>query len=224
MPVREIAALCRRYGAEVCVDGAQGVGAVPIHCKSWGIHYLSFCGYKWLMGPVGTGALFVDRECVQRLTPTVAGWLSGQHATDFLAVGPDLIDYSKPIRTDASFIEGGNPNMMGYVGLDSAATLIGELGVGAVHQHILELLDRLESGLVERGFATLRARRREAQSGILSVHVPRGMSSTSFAALLESRGVACSGNAGVLRFAPHWPNSHGEVEEILQTVDECIRA
>jgi selenocysteine lyase/cysteine desulfurase len=62
MPIADIAALARNHGALCIVDGAQAVGHIDVDVKSLGCHAYATAGHKWLMGPKGTGLLYVSRE------------------------------------------------------------------------------------------------------------------------------------------------------------------
>ena len=62
MPISEIAALAKRHGALCIVDGAQAVGQIEVDVKALGCHAYATAGHKWLMGPKGTGLLYVSRE------------------------------------------------------------------------------------------------------------------------------------------------------------------
>jgi selenocysteine lyase/cysteine desulfurase len=64
MPIAEIAALARDRGALCIVDGAQAVGQIDVDVKSLGCHAYATSGHKWLLGPKGTGVLYVNRDAV----------------------------------------------------------------------------------------------------------------------------------------------------------------
>ena len=61
MPIDRIAALARRHGALCVVDGAQAAGHITVDVKALGCHAYATAGHKWLMGPKGTGFLYVSR-------------------------------------------------------------------------------------------------------------------------------------------------------------------
>ncbi|MEO5819287.1 MAG: aminotransferase class V-fold PLP-dependent enzyme [Vicinamibacteraceae bacterium] len=69
MPIAEIAALARSRGALCVVDGAQAVGHVPVDVRALGCHAYAACGHKWLLGPKGTGLLFISRDAEDRIQP-----------------------------------------------------------------------------------------------------------------------------------------------------------
>jgi selenocysteine lyase/cysteine desulfurase len=51
------------------VDGAQAAGAIPVDLHALGCHAYATSGHKWLMGPKGTGLLFLSRSAANRIEP-----------------------------------------------------------------------------------------------------------------------------------------------------------
>ena len=72
MPIPEIAALARSRGALCVVDGAQAIGQVAVDVKALGCHAYAASGQKWLMGPKGTGLLYVSPDAVEAIQPIQA--------------------------------------------------------------------------------------------------------------------------------------------------------
>jgi selenocysteine lyase/cysteine desulfurase len=69
MPIAEISSLAREHGILCVVDGAQAVGGFPIDVKALGCHAYAASGHKWLMGPKGTGLLYVARDAWPAMKP-----------------------------------------------------------------------------------------------------------------------------------------------------------
>ncbi len=67
LPVAELAALARDVGAHFLLDGAQSVGAIPVDVAATGADFYTVSGQKWLLGPDGTGALYVRPEVIERV-------------------------------------------------------------------------------------------------------------------------------------------------------------
>jgi L-cysteine/cystine lyase len=63
-------------GGELLVDGAQSIGSIDVWVAETGADYYAFSGQKWLMGPQGTGALWVAPERVEALAPALSGYFS----------------------------------------------------------------------------------------------------------------------------------------------------
>ena len=69
MPIRELAELAHAHGALMVVDGAQSVGHVPVDVRALGVDAYAGSGHKWLLGPKGTGMLYVRKDPAQRIWP-----------------------------------------------------------------------------------------------------------------------------------------------------------
>ncbi|MBA3306723.1 MAG: aminotransferase class V-fold PLP-dependent enzyme [Thermoleophilaceae bacterium] len=63
-------------GAPVLLDGAQGLGAVPVDVGALGCDYYAASGQKWLCGPIGSGYLYVRSEHIDGLSPAAPGYQS----------------------------------------------------------------------------------------------------------------------------------------------------
>jgi L-cysteine/cystine lyase len=60
--------------AQVLLDGAQGLGAVPVDVRALGCDFYAASGQKWLCGPVGSGYLYVSEERIGELMPANPGY------------------------------------------------------------------------------------------------------------------------------------------------------
>jgi cysteine desulfurase/selenocysteine lyase len=223
MPLEEIGALCRTHGAELFVDAIQACGIVPVDVEALGIDYLSCGSHKWLMGLEGVAFLYVRTARVAALRPVVAGWLSHEQGLRFLLEGEGHLRYDRPIRLRADFVEGGAAPVVQLAALEAAVEPITALGVPAILGHVQAFHDRLEPGLLTRGFESLRSPVLAQRSGILSVLPPAGVDVVRLHAELGRRGISCAIPDGRLRFSPHWPNALAEVELVLEALDETLR-
>jgi L-cysteine/cystine lyase len=74
LPVARVAAVAHDAGALVAIDGAQSVGAIPLKVDEIGADFYALSGQKWLLGPEGTGALWIAPGALDRARPSHAGW------------------------------------------------------------------------------------------------------------------------------------------------------
>ncbi len=74
MPVIELIALAREYGALSLIDGAQAVGQVRVNVRELGCDAYVASPHKWLMAPKGTGLLYVKRGVQDRFWTTLASY------------------------------------------------------------------------------------------------------------------------------------------------------
>jgi selenocysteine lyase/cysteine desulfurase len=68
-PIARLASALRGTNCLMVVDGAQAAGAIPVDLHALGCHAYATSGHKWLMGPKGTGLLFLSRSAANRIEP-----------------------------------------------------------------------------------------------------------------------------------------------------------
>src|SRR5262245_29117400 len=128
-PVADIGRLAREHNLLLLVDAAQTAGVVPIDVQGMQIDLLAFPGHKSLLGPTGTGALYVGRRA------TLRAWREG-------GTGGDSSSETQP-REFPYFLEGGTPNVLGVAGLAAGVKYVQERGLDAIRPHEVELCERL---------------------------------------------------------------------------------
>jgi selenocysteine lyase/cysteine desulfurase len=136
-PVGEVGRVAREHDLLFLVDAAQTAGAVPIDVQDMNIDLLAFPGHKSLLGPTGTGALYVGPRAAPR------AWREG-------GTGGDSASETQP-RELPYFLEGGTPNVLGVAGLAAGVRYVQEQGLERIHAHEVELVERLWRRLDEIG-------------------------------------------------------------------------
>ena len=124
MPVAELSALARARGCIAVVDGAQAVGGIGVDVKSLGCHVYATSGHKWLLGPKGTGLLYLSHE----LGPVI----------DPIALQSGRAAYSA---------SSGVCNIPGVLGLGAAIDYVSAVGTSRIETHNLGLRNRLYASL-----------------------------------------------------------------------------
>jgi selenocysteine lyase/cysteine desulfurase len=67
LPAKEICKLAREHGILTHIDGAHGIGQIPVDLRNLDCDFYATNAHKWLMAPKGTGALFIREEHLERL-------------------------------------------------------------------------------------------------------------------------------------------------------------
>ncbi|MBI4297584.1 MAG: aminotransferase class V-fold PLP-dependent enzyme [Chloroflexi bacterium] len=73
LPLARIQALAHSRGIPVLVDGAQSAGQMPLDLRALDCDFYSLPGHKWLLGPDGTGALFIRKELIPQVRAVNVG-------------------------------------------------------------------------------------------------------------------------------------------------------
>lgn len=223
MPLEGIGQLCARYGAELCVDAIQACGVVPLDVQRAGIDYLVTGAHKWLLGPEGVGFVYAKPERARALVPRTSGWLSHEEGTQFLFAGKGHLRYDRAVKRSIQMLEGGSSSSMGFAAMEAGLEPILALTPAAIFEHVDAYLSRLEPALVARGFRSLRALEPAGRSAILTLDPPSGVGATELTTELRSRGVYASMPDGLLRLAPHFPNSPSEIETVVAAVEDSLQ-
>jgi cysteine desulfurase/selenocysteine lyase len=134
-PVQAVGQIAAERGVLFLVDAAQSLGHVPIDVGSVGCHLLAAPGHKGLLGPLGTGVLYIAPGVEQELVPLRQGG-TGTRSDD------DQQPQSLPDR-----YESGNLNVSGIVGLEAGVTHVARLGEAHILAHSRALVQRLIAGL-----------------------------------------------------------------------------
>ncbi len=220
MPVSAIGQLAHDFDAYVLVDAIQAVGVVDVDVSQLPIDFLACGSHKWLMGLEGVGFIYVEPDALAALTLRWVGWRSHQDALAFLSEGPGLLRYDRPLLKTIQFLEAGAPNALGHVALEAGLDPILALRPRRIFEHVQTILDRLEEGLLEWGWSSLRGTTTpETRSGILAVQPPLTEYTSAFCQALNDRGVICTMPDGLLRFSQHWPNDLEQAHRVLEIVD-----
>lgn len=128
-PIRDVGLICRKRGVLLLADAAQTAGVIPIDVQADCIDLLAMPGHKCLMGPTGTGVLYVAPGV--KIVPWREGGTGGDSATPTQPTG---FPY---------FMEGGTPNVLGIVGLTAGIEFVEQKGIAAIHAHDAALTEQL---------------------------------------------------------------------------------
>jgi len=176
-PVAELAALARRSGALVVVDGAQGVPHMPVDVRALGCDFYAFSGHK-MYGPTGIGALYGRREVLEATEP----WQGG--GSMILNVTFAKTEFARPPER----FEAGTPDIAGAVGLHAAIDWLRALDLTAVHAHESELVAYATQRLGEIPGVRLIGTPRE-RAGVISF-VVGDVHAHDVGTILDGEGVA----------------------------------
>jgi len=218
-----IAAQCRTARVPLCVDASQAAGHVPLSVLDQGLAMLCFTGHKGLLGPTGTGGLWLAEGCDP--APLLRGG-TGSHSES--ETQPEDL----PDRYEA-----GTVNLAGLNGLLAALRWLD--GPGALAwRHEVALTERLLRGLLELPGVTAPGpgpgvRRAPVVSisvagrdlGELALELDRREIATRVGlhcAPAAHRSLGTFAAGGTLRFAPGPFNTEAEIDTVLATLETLL--
>lgn len=224
LPVAQIGDVCKTRKVTFLVDAAQTIGHVPIDVQALGCQMLAAPGHKGMLGPMGTGVLY--------LCPTVADDVS---PIRFGGTGSQSVDAVQPLQMPQKF-ESGSLNVPAIAGLGEGVKFVDSEVGHAMQQHADELMQELRSGLDGiDGVKIFGPPAPSARTGVTSIAIA-GMDSHSVASVLDIEfevqvrsGFHCApllhkrlGTAqeGLVRFSPGPFNTSVDIEFAVGAVAE----
>ena len=201
MPIQEIAALARANGILCVVDGAQAFGQIPVDVKALGCHADAAPGHKGLMGPKGTGVLYLDPETGDRIEPVQ---IEGGRRFVSNSTGVGCLPLC--------------------IGLGAAAEAMRHRGMAAVGAHTLALRTRAYEGLTRiPGLRLASAPPGAVATALVAAYLPDAIDSAAFRDVMRVKHQVIVKMAekrwfNGFRLSPHVFNSAEDVERALAAI------
>lgn len=220
LPLQEICALAKEKGIYTAIDGAHGAGSLQLNLRELGCDTYATCGHKWLLGPSGTGMLYVRRE----LLDEIRAFQVGAHSD----AGWELTSSSARIEAladTAHRYDYGTQSVPLHEGAAAAADFQEEIGVDRIEARLRYLNDYLYSGLAELKNRLQLLTPAEPSSRISMVTFrPERMTYQDFNRSAAEAGfrvrIVPESNLNAIRISTHIYNSTEELDRFL---DFCAR-
>ena len=221
-----VSAIAQKYKLLLVVDASQSAGCIPIDVEKMGIDVLCFTGHKGLMGPQGTGGIYV-REGLEIRPLKVGG--SGVHSYDR--------EHPKKMPTA---LEAGTLNGPGIAGLFSSLDFILDTGVETIHKKEMKLAKRFFDGIKDLPEVIVYGDWQNSErTAIVSVNLGTEESGQVSDWLWEDYGIAVRAGAhcaplmhkalgtekqGAVRFSFSYFNTEEEVDTAIQALKEILES
>ena len=171
MPLKQIGEIAKKRNVLFMVDAAQGAGTMKINVKEMNIDILAFPGHKGLLGPLGTGGLYVRKGI--NLESLIEG-----------GTGTESKNRTQPREFPDGF-ESGTVNAPGIIGLSWSAEYVNKIGIDVIEMYERELIEYLDQELDQMSFVTRYGPCAKQKTGITLLNI-EGISSEELTAKLNS--------------------------------------
>jgi selenocysteine lyase/cysteine desulfurase len=205
-----LSAATRASGTYLVVDAIQGVGQMPVDVKRTPVDILACGAQKWLLSPWGSGFVYVRRELVRELSPTVTGWMAFEGTEDFTR----LTEYRDTLRGDARRFELITLPYQDFAGMNASLGLLLSVGIQRIADHLQALHAPLLAWAARHGVRVV-SPAGDRGSGILCLQPPDV--GGAFRRLKAARVIA-SMREGAIRLSPHVYNTVDEMERVAETL------
>ena len=213
--LKKLGAACRANGTFLVVDGIQGVGNSVLDVRETPIDILSCGGQKWLLSPWGSGFVYVRKELIASLEPTITGWMAFEGTDDFSR----LTEYNPTFRSDARRFEMITLPYQDFVGMTTSLGLLLEIGVRDVAEVTRAMHDPVVKWAQENDVRIASPLDERHRSAILCVAPPKPVE--AYHGMKRAR-VVCSLREGAIRLSPHCYNTMEEMEKVIEVLDDLM--
>ena len=220
-----ISAIAKARKLFLIVDASQTAGALPIHVEQMGIDVLCFTGHKSLLGPQGTGGIYIRKGLQMR--PFLVGG-SGVHS----------YDRHHPLQMPTA-LEAGTLNVHGIAGLNGALQYLQQVGVEQIRDiEQARVRQFVEGASVIRGITLYGDPDLSRRCGIVSLNIGDEDSGWVCDALWEEGEIAVRGGAhcaprmhealgtkeqGCVRFSVSGQTTKEEIDETLRVLERIAK-
>jgi cysteine desulfurase/selenocysteine lyase len=167
LPVEEIGALATHNDLWYFVDGAQAPGMMPVDVERIGCHAYATSGHKWLLGPKGTGLLYVRDDTLERIRPRWVGAYSASGEPDMMRSGDFLFSEG------AQRYEFGTVSVPLFVGLGAAMRFLSDIGMARIWERNHHMARTLMTGLEAAGAKVLSPQHPDEHSAMVTFRSDR---------------------------------------------------
>jgi len=207
-----VAEACHAVGAMLLLDGSQCTGAMPMTVAELGADFIVCSGYKWLLGPYGTGFFWVAPEAGERLTTGPLNFQALEGARNFSDLPAESLRVVPGARRwDAA----ETANFTNLAALDASLDLVLAAGVDAVACHNQALVGQIIDRLLGSRCVLASPAERERRGPYVCI---AGRDPSETAALfekLQANRIFVSLREGAIRIAPYLYNTPEQISRMM---------
>ncbi len=205
--VAGIATAARKHGALLLLDDYQDCGTRPVNVKALDVDFYVSGTLKYLLGPPGVAFLYVRKELVQKLLPTISGWFAQENPFAF-----DVRRF-EPARTARRF-QAGTPPIPNLYSSRRGVELLESVGFENIAEHVARLASTLLDGARDLG---IEAKTPAGSVGPLAVL--RANDADGLVKLLAEHQIVVSSRHDGLRVSFHAYNTMEDVWTVLRVLE-----
>lgn len=209
LPVAELVEAAHARDIFVHMDGAQVWGAMNLDLKALGVDAFTASAHKWYMGPKEVGLLYVRKEHIERIWPSIVapGW--GDSADTRLDGARKLESFGQ--RDDAAL-----------AALGVTAGIHDSIGLARIEQRTAALAQHLKQGMQGMGLELVTPMDQALSFGVCIARVPEGKSAGEInARLYADYGIAGAATGGI-RLCPAIYNTMEHVDRAIDGLQRLL--
>ncbi len=207
-----VARACEAVGAALLLDVTQCAGAKRFRIRDLGASMAVCSGYKWLLGPYGTGFFWIAGEWIERLTLGATYFMALDGARDFHSLSSGEFRVAPGARRWDSAETGNFTNLAAF---DASLALLERIGGEAVQEYTAALVDEIIAGMPRDRYALASPEARERRGPYVCLSAIDPGDTQAVYEKLRAAQVSVSLRGTALRIAPYIYNTPDEIARLI---------
>lgn len=221
LPIKRIVDIAHSANILLFVDGAHAPGMLRTDIRNYGCDAYASCGHKWMLGPKGTGFLYISKKMRELVAPSWAGAEADKHW-----------DYKGNLEwlDTASKYDFGTQSSSLFTGLNAAIEWQQLIGIPNIESRVNELSTHMREGLIKLmpgkfDFLTPAA----SFSGITTIRLKNSERYKDFANALQTKykirtRIVPEGDMQANRFSVHIYTSKKDIDIFLKATEDVLKS
>ena len=208
LDIPAIVEIARRKGALVLVDGYQSLGTFNFDVRRVRPDFVVGGMVKYLLGTAGIGFLYVRKDLIERLIPTVTGWFA---QSDIFAMDTTRYDPAPNARR----FEMGTPPVINCYAAEAGIKVLEEVGISVIEDRISDLTAAIVAEARSAGYTLAVPDDPERHGALITLCTHDENALVSW---LEEHNIVTSSRFGNLRISPHFYNNHDDIDKLFRAL------
>jgi selenocysteine lyase/cysteine desulfurase len=212
-----LARACEKVGAVLILDLSQCAGAMELSIRDLGASMAVCSGYKWLLGPYGTGFFWIASEWIDRLPLGAVYFMALEGARNFHALPMSNL---RPAPGARRWDSPETANFTNLAAFDSSLELILRIGIDAVQRSIEALVGQIIDALPRTNCVLASPAERERRGPYVCISARDPKDTPALYDKLHAAEVSVSLRQNALRIAPHIYNTAEDISRLMKILSE----
>lgn len=214
--IKAIGQLCRAQGILFIVNLSQAAGAFEVDLRQWEVDAVVCAGYKWLLGPYGTGFCWIRKEVRQQLNYAQNYWISLMDEGSLSSEGPITLKDDHSARRYDVF---GTANFFNYMPWQASIEYLLSIGIDHVDRHNRSLVEQVVNGLDLKHYELISPRFKRERTNIIVFSYKDPSKNGHLFEFLKHQGLYLALWKNKLRISPHIYNAPNEMEALIAALN-----
>lgn len=215
LDAKRVSKACHAANALLMIDASQCAGAIPLSVRDLGADFVTSSGYKWMLGPYGTGFFWASPEWMNRFPCGPFYWQALEGARNFHFLPLDELKAAPGARRWDSAETGNFINLSAW---DASLELLVKIGTDAIAKHDAELVGELIERLPRDRFVLASPSQSKRRGPYVCISARNPERNREICEKLREEQIIVSLREKALRVSPYLYNTTAEVDRLVKAL------